>query len=317
MKWFAQMFMAAALAAVSLSAGCGETVGTTPVGGENSADGNTGGDPTDTLGQVTGLIASRLSNTVQLNWTPVSDAYEYEITRHNSVVEVLGTVASTSYVDDLSAKPELLRETLGYSIRAVAADGSMGKPSDTQTVAPPIEFGTIRVTAFLGDEEVRGANVFLDGTDTGERTPCELGDVPTGQHVISLAPRTGLMSYDEEIVIEVEADGAINVVGDIVNDLGYTWIDRETREEREWEVRSAEEAQSYLGCGDGLYVVGPRGTALCMERDNSLSLCKDRAEECGMYGEGEVLNEGTRVHFRAYNVWDDSLAFDRTFERLR
>ncbi|HYE60185.1 MAG TPA: hypothetical protein VEA18_03300 [Candidatus Kapabacteria bacterium] len=92
-------------------------------------------DPT--MDPITGLEATRDHSRVTLQWDR-GDATLYEIVRHNGHVEVLGTTATTTFVDDLSSHPELMAENLGYTVTPIDAQGNRGPSSEMVMTQPAV-----------------------------------------------------------------------------------------------------------------------------------------------------------------------------------
>jgi len=185
---------------------------------------------------------------------------------------------------------------------------------DETPVEQPLQYGSINVRAFLGSEELQGVNIFLDGSDTEQMTAAELTNILVGRHTLSFAD-DGFIPY-EDVAVNVLADWQIEATAAMVYDLSGTWVWEETHELQEWELFDPQDAPSYLGCENAAYVVGARPISFCLEQDNSLSLCKSRAEECGnAWGAGRVLDGGNRVEYDHYFYVDD-LAWSAVYIRI-
>jgi len=68
-----------------------------------------------------------------------------------------------------------------YAVRVIVADGKGGIAEESCSVAVGVATGWINVTSTPG-----GANVYLDGEDTGMVTPCNIADLTQGGYTMKL-----------------------------------------------------------------------------------------------------------------------------------
>lgn len=68
-----------------------------------------------------------------------------------------------------------------YTIRVTVSDGKGGTVEESVSVAVGVSLGSINVTSIP-----EGANVYLDGEDTGKVTPCVIGDLAQGSYTLKL-----------------------------------------------------------------------------------------------------------------------------------
>jgi len=68
-----------------------------------------------------------------------------------------------------------------YTIRVTVSDGKGGTVEESVSVAVGISLGSINVTSIP-----EGANVYLDGEDTGKVTPCAIGDLAPGSYTLKI-----------------------------------------------------------------------------------------------------------------------------------
>ena len=184
---------------------------------------------------------------------------------------------------------------------------------DETPVEQPLQYGSINVRAFLGSEEVQGVQIFMDNDDTGQVTASNLSAVPIGRHTLSFA-EDGLIPY-EDVAVNVLVDWQIEAAAAMVYDLSGRWVDESTYEVQEWETTTW--SPDFMCPDGGLQVWGTNPTGrFCYEPDGSLSLCKNRAEECGdAWGAGRILDDGNRVEYNHYFYTDD-LAWSAVYIRI-
>ena len=68
-----------------------------------------------------------------------------------------------------------------YTIRVTVTDGKGGSVEGTCGIVVAASLGSINITSIP-----EGANVYLDGEDTGKVTPCMLSDLPPGSYTLLL-----------------------------------------------------------------------------------------------------------------------------------
>ena len=68
-----------------------------------------------------------------------------------------------------------------YTIRVTVSDGKGGTVEESVSVAVGVSLGSINVTSIP-----EGANVYLDGEDTGKATPCAIGDLAPGSYTLKI-----------------------------------------------------------------------------------------------------------------------------------
>jgi len=161
----------------------------------------------------------------------------------------------------------------------------------------PVEYGSLTVTS----SPVSGAAITLDGAPTGEVTPHTFTNLIVGEHSVLLS-YSGRMQYPSPFTVGVTTSGTdVNIV--LYRDLTGRWRSESDGLISTWEMRVWEpDAQ----CPDGglqVWGVQPVGR-LCVEADDTLSLCKTHASECdGRWTEGQILEDGQRVEFTNYSPY--------------
>jgi hypothetical protein len=131
-------------------------------------------------------------------------------------------------------------------------------------------------------------------------TPCEI-DLPVGSHNIHLSAM-GRLHLPNPVTASLPQEGAsVNIF------LGYNLAGRWRREsdglEVDVEMWHRDRILAYpptAACPDTELVVhgfSPLG-AICLDHDDTLSLCKTHAPECGgNSAQGRILENGRRVEF--------------------
>ena len=68
-----------------------------------------------------------------------------------------------------------------YTVRVTVSDGKGGTVEESCSVAVGVTLGSINITSIP-----EGANVYLDGQDTGKVTPCVISDLIPGSYIVKL-----------------------------------------------------------------------------------------------------------------------------------
>jgi hypothetical protein len=150
------------------------------------------------------------------------------------------------------------------------------------------------VTATAAGAEVN-ADINLNGNPTGYQTPHTFTSLPVGAHSVLLS-YPGRLQAPNPAEVNITTEGApVNIV--LYRDLTGRW--RRESDGEEMDVRMIYAPRDY-GCPDTEVSAGPFQPlgSLCVEADDTLSLCKTHAPECaGYWAEGRLLSDGRRVEF--------------------
>lgn len=166
-----------------------------------------------------------------------------------------------------------------------------------------VSYAPLKVTSNLDD--MGGAEVYLDGVHKG-KTPLEL-EVEVGVHELVVNYPGRIQGPDSTEVEVVENGSEVHVV--MYYDLTGKWrreSDGKIDEVAIFPVRPIDKN----GCPDANLAAGPFSPfgGLCLEADDSLSLCKYHAKcppTATWVTDGKILNNGTRVEYTA--KWDPAL----------
>jgi hypothetical protein len=187
------------------------------------------------------------------------------------------------------------------------ADGDADADGDVPT-------GSLTVTS----TPVQGAAIELDGNPSGEVTNYTFSSIEARTHsiLLSLAGRlqvsdTGELYQPTEV--NVTQDGTnVNIV--LYYDLTGRWQLTEANgspvtdgEIVDVTMRGYESGLETFCPTTSVWANGfdPLGT-LCLEGDDTLSLCKDHASSCGdLSAEGQILDDGRRVEFTKHQLGVD------------
>jgi hypothetical protein len=161
----------------------------------------------------------------------------------------------------------------------------------------PVQYGDLTVTS----TPVQGATIEIDGSPTGQITNYTFSSLATGAHSVLLS-LAGRLAVPDGCTALPCPPASVNVTttGTDVNiflgwDLSGSW-----RREVDGEIIDFTMVVQPPDdrCPDTwlrVINVDPIGT-LCLEGDDSLSLCNTRASSCGTeWTEGQILDNGRRV----------------------
>jgi hypothetical protein len=183
-------------------------------------------------------------------------------------------------------------------------DADTGADADADSDVPT---GSLTVTS----TPVQGATIEIDGSPTGQITNYTFSSLATGAHSVLLS-MTGRLAVPDGCTGLPCPPASVNVTttGTDVNiflgwDLSGSWR-REVDGEISVLTMVAQPPDDRCP-NTWLRVINvdPVGT-LCLEGDDTLSLCKTHASSCGdLSAEGRILDNGRRVEFTMHDTGGD------------
>ena len=187
----------------------------------------------------------------------------------------------------------------------------------------PALYGSLAVTS----TPVEGAAITLDGTPTGQVTPYTFPNLSAGTHSVLLSFPGRLQDPLGSNCAKLPCPAEVNVTteGSDVNIILYRDLTGRWRRESDgsevdivmWDRDQILAYPPASACPDTEAVAHnfqPLG-ALCVEADETLSLCKTRASECGdLWVEGRILEDGRRVEYTKHQNGVDYSAVYRKLD---
>ncbi len=169
-------------------------------------------------------------------------------------------------------------------------DGDDGGGDTTQ-------YGSLTVTATAAGVEAN-ADINLDGQPSGFQTPHTFENLLVGMHSVLLS-YPGRLQAPSPMEVNVTQEGTdVNII--LYRDLTGKWRREGDGIEVNVVMQILESSDRYA-CPDTPTFAGPYQplSGLCVEADDSLSLCKTHASECTAYVEGgQITEDGRRVEFQ-------------------
>jgi hypothetical protein len=188
----------------------------------------------------------------------------------------------------------------------VQPDGNDDVDSDADTIGDdtPVQYGSLAVTS----TPVQGAAIELDGDPSGQRTDYTFPNVEARTHSVLLS-LTGRLAVPDGCTALPCPPASVDVTtaGTDVNtflgwNLAGNWENQADHMVDPWTMQIwGPDAQCPEG---GLQVWGIDSVGrLCLEPDDTLTLCKTHAAECDAWVDnGQILNSGQRVQFTVHAV---------------
>ncbi len=182
-------------------------------------------------------------------------------------------------------------------------DVCTGDPCECEGICPdggdadadgdtPVQYGSLTVTATAAGVEVN-ADINLDGSPTDFQTPHTFDSLPVGTHSILLSYTGRLQAPSPTEVTITTAGTNVNIA--LYRDQAGRWREETYGYEDNYWMEITPPDYRCPETWVRILNVNPIGT-LCVEANDSLSLCKTRASECeGLWAEGRILSDGQRM----------------------
>lgn len=183
-----------------------------------------GGTPVP-LPAPTGVTATVNPNkTVSVQWNPVTGAASYDVLENGVKT---GSVPSSPGVTPVKAPGNY-----AYSVRAVAADGTIGAVSPAASVTIPAETGTVTVTGTRTDDlhvrvdwtttrtDVTGWIVSRDGIDSGGSGPWTSGTLAAGTRSFVFGNLLKTTAYNLRITAKTPGGDVVGTFTTVIDTTG-------------------------------------------------------------------------------------------------